>query len=481
MTGFAHAFTLNNNSSSKPNTPIIEMASWTNHSLCNVDGLEEVFDNGNFSVTNGGMDHYVFEFENANHVPYYTETTDCTLAPDQTITLERLEVDSNNSYYTNDIVDNLETFPIQLEEGMWSGIHANGMLLESNKESHVKMTLFTGGVGVAGQQVLVAVNASATQEYPVSTNIPYNQIAIPGLGRNLGSDGWAYGAVASGTPVDVTPTVKNVLMYTFSWPTATAHAPISTTVHTALTDTNRARTNLGVGEQVSLSFDPPFNNMPGPFALDWSTTAGGVDATGNFVAPSNAASATVTATVHGDGTKVDFPTFNVVEPSSPTAKIKSTHSTPAIPSGFSGAFMELDVTLQPTDVSFYRVQVYEVSNDVINATGYWTNSYSPPKHTSANQWHSVNENNLIDKSGNFDTCEDLFVYPSQSPPSPQYAPGGEFTWPIPARWAIDINHTNSLSWSPQHFKLDSDGTLTIDKFGVSVERDTTNNINPDIP
>ena len=60
---------------------VIESAYWTNHSLCIVDGFEEVFDGGSFSVTNGGMDHYVREFQDASGAPYDTQTTDDTLAP----------------------------------------------------------------------------------------------------------------------------------------------------------------------------------------------------------------------------------------------------------------------------------------------------------------------------------------------------------------------------------------------------------------
>jgi hypothetical protein len=83
----------------------------------------------------------------------------------------------------------------------------------------VKMTLHTGGAGVIGQQMLVAVSGSATEELatpPYSTNIPYGQITIPGLGKNLGTDGNAYGEANNGASVDVTPTVTGVPMYSFT-------------------------------------------------------------------------------------------------------------------------------------------------------------------------------------------------------------------------------------------------------------------------
>jgi hypothetical protein len=85
------------------------------------------------------------------------------------------------------------------------------------------MTLHTGGAGVIGQQMLVAVSGSATEELvkpsfgqAATSNIPYDQIKIPGLGKNLGTDGNAYGEANNGASVDVTPTVTGVPMYSFT-------------------------------------------------------------------------------------------------------------------------------------------------------------------------------------------------------------------------------------------------------------------------
>ena len=61
-----------------------------------------------------------------------------------------------------------------------------------------------------------------------------------------------------------------------------------------------------------------------------------------------------------------------------------------------------------------------------------------------------------------------------------WSPGGEFTWPITAFWRIGIN-LDVLPWSDQHFKLDSSGTMTITKFGISVTRDINNNRTPSLP
>jgi hypothetical protein len=78
----------------------------------------------------------------------------------------------------------------------------------------------------------------------------------------------------------------------------------------SLTPTNRARTTVGVGEEVEFYFSPTL-----PVKVDWSTTAGSVWPTNEvytrFTAPSNAATATVTLTY---GRPVTNVTFTVIEP-----------------------------------------------------------------------------------------------------------------------------------------------------------------------
>jgi hypothetical protein len=94
----------------------------------------------------------------------------------------------------------------------------------------VKITFYAGGPGVLGQQVLVAVNPPSQAQQEVTQPgfasggpvIPYEQTSIPGLGKNLGTDGWAYGEKDNGTLVDVTPTA-GAPMYNFPWPNASAY------------------------------------------------------------------------------------------------------------------------------------------------------------------------------------------------------------------------------------------------------------------
>ena len=121
-----------------------------------------------------------------------------------------------------------------LENGKLSGKYWPNpdCIITQDKSSNVKMTFYVGGFGVLGQQVLVAVNPPSQAQQEVTQpgfasggpEIPYEQTSIPGLGKNLGTDGWAYGQTTiGGDPIDVTPTA-GAPMYNFPWPNVTAYA-----------------------------------------------------------------------------------------------------------------------------------------------------------------------------------------------------------------------------------------------------------------
>ena len=54
-------------------------------------------------------------------------------------------------------------------------------------------------------------------------------------------------------------------------------------------------------------------------------------------------------------------------------------------------------------------------------------------------------------------------------------PGGGFKWRIPALWKVGDGPTNALGWSDQVFRLEADGTMTVQKFGHSVTRHVDEN------
>jgi hypothetical protein len=171
------------------------------------------------------------------------------------------------------------------------------------------MKLFTGGKGVM-QQNLWNLSASAAKLYPAVAIPPPFSIGSAGETDPTGN---AWAVFAAGITVDTT--VKaNSPGYTFG-DGAVEYTFTHVTIVPALTDTNLARLNLGVGEQVILG------GMPG--STIWSTSAGRLSATTgstiNFFAPSNAASVTVTASVNGQQIAT---TFKVFEPSG-LARVKT--------------------------------------------------------------------------------------------------------------------------------------------------------------
>ena len=127
----------------------------------------------------------------------------------------------------------------------------------------------------------------------------------------------------------------------------------------------------------------------------------------------------------------------------------------------------MDVVLQPTNVSFYRVQIIEPVANATNRTGCFTNTV-PPNHDSthgAGKWHSVVCNNLISDL-DFDHAA-CFGGP--------VGQAGSYTWPISPLWQVVGDTTsNALSgWTDQVHTLDSDGTTTVEKLGHHVTRHTS--------
>ena len=225
----------------------------------------------------------------------------------------------------------------------------------------------------------------------------------------------------------------------------------------ATTPTNRARTNLGVGEYVDLSFNPP-----APTNTTWTTTAGGlwtnVGSYNYFTAPSNAATATVTATLPG-GAQQSI-SFNVVPPTmNVQATIISNFNYPAFTLGVG---MTLNVVLNPTNVSFRRVQIMEVGQDATNMTGYFTNTSLFTSNPANLLRHNANTNwQFLDSLNSFRD----YAYLSITVPILEFSPGS-LTWQIPVMWMVGTSgSTNSLGQANQVFTIDANGTMTVTKYG----------------
>ena len=262
----------------------------------------------------------------------------------------------------------------------------------------------------------------------------------------------------AGTTTNVTPVATQLYGYNDILFNNQVFQLISQCV--ATTPGSQARTNLGVGEQVNLYFNPAL-----PTNATWTTTAGGLSVTSGttnlFTAPSNAANVTVTATV--GSLPINF-CFKVFEPSG--YDHSQTIGTNHYPVGVAGVGMTNIIWIAPTNVSFSRVSIMEVGEDASNIYGYFT-QWTPQqlRHNTADVWTQLNVANQFQ-----DWASHSFY------PSPWSA--GSFMWDIPAKWRVTgSNVTNSMNGWNQTVSIDASGTMTVQKFGHSATRTINDVIN----
>jgi len=295
---------------------------------------------------------------------------------------------------------------------------------------------------------------------PDDETVADERVNLGGLGH-LDANGKVYVWLADNARVDVTPTIKGAKDYSFPQPSYQVINLTHLTEHPALTDTNRARLNLGVGEEVDLS------GMPD--GTTWSASAGGISTnvygTIVFTAPSHATNATVSATVSNQTLQV---AFVVKEPSGVDHAINKNIIHYAKNANAVG--MDNYVWIAPTSVSFYRVELIEIPGPATGVSGYWasTNYSGDLSHHPNTNWLSLSEDNLW-PGGGYDEATD----PANAPPWYD----GTFQWDIPVGWrVIGMSATNSISQWHQYFTIYPNGTETIEKFGLKVTRTTNDDI-----
>lgn len=328
------------------------------------------------------------------------------------------------------------------------------------------MTLTTGGAASSTAKNLFEISASAqtqTNAEPPNTDhvpwlpyspfvpVPYDQISVDSFGQ-LDSEGKAYAVLPDNKDVIATAHIKGHDKNTYRL-TPAKYTLTSYTLHLALTNTNRNRTTLGVGEEVSLS------GMPA--SAIWNASAGGLSVTNGsstlFTAPSNAAIVSVVAMVKNVSLAM---IFDVVEPGGYDAKIITTNHYSA---GTVGVGMKDLLHIHPTDVSFYRVTLAEDTNSVETRTGYFSN------HT------NVIVNTLVgsaDLDDNNSFTDETAVGPFYFLPQPWYLGGLENT--IPVYWQITGSSSNNFygNFTTTTLLLDSSGNMNRSKFGITITRST---------
>jgi len=225
----------------------------------------------------------------------------------------------------------------------------------------------------------------------------------------------------------------------------------SQTVATA--PANLARTKIGVGEEVNLTFSGG--------TATWTTTGGRLSsdsgATVRFTAPDRAASITITAT--GSTCTATIP-FNVVEPSdvaqrqTPGTNVKHTVNKPS-------TGMKMDIYLLPDDVCFYNVETIE-EEATANDTGVYALIDDKAHHPDTTP--STNSMTVVAGLGTKCNGQDKAYsgYPLGTPP---FAPGSRI-WVIPTNFRVGGGAWKLIKPVTQQHTLASDGTtLTMSKAG----------------
>ena len=164
-----------------------------------------------WSEKTGGAGHYLMTAVN------YFLSWDFTIAQDKSIPFDHYADSTGQDYYTNGIAvtdDNFWLGDALQQFGAVKAFGSNPKDIWIKKSATVKVVFHTGGQAVAGQQSLYVVSGSATKQEAGrnsafativdKTNVPPEQVTVPGLGKNLDADSVASAALPNPPKVDVT-------------------------------------------------------------------------------------------------------------------------------------------------------------------------------------------------------------------------------------------------------------------------------------
>ena len=228
---------------------------------------------------------------------------------------------------------------------------------------------------------------------------------------------------------------------------------------------DRKRTKLGVGEEVKLTITPASLSP-----IKWSVTGDGKlsstsGSTVTFTAHDTASKPKITAEYAGTKKDVEF---EVVAPTTPTVTRVSVLS--SYIAGQAGSGMTCQFQYNPTDVSFYRVQILEVPGPATNVTGYFTN----PTFSAAALYHNPNPNFVSLGPDNklagavVDTAAYKISIPNGTGGWPAWSDGG-FEWVIPNKYRV-TGASNTTGYPvgnvTQKFTIATSGATTVTKQGA---------------
>ena len=212
----------------------------------------------------------------------------------------------------------------------------------------------------------------------------------------------------------------------------------------ATSPANRARTKIGVGEEVDLTVSP------GP--ATWTITSGsgtitpssGSNSTVRYTASDTTGSVTITATGQGCSCTI---TLTVVPPShwtmqkQPGTNLK--HETGRPDCGWKGVMY-----VHPNDVNFYRVETREMDSKSVATGSYnpnlhdkWHGNYPPPDR--ASEWFLIRRHSEAD--GSTDDVPDEIYSGDPGRAARGAAPpftAGSMYFPITIQWRVLGGATN---------------------------------------
>ncbi len=226
---------------------------------------------------------------------------------------------------------------------------------------------------------------------------------------------------------------------------------------------DRKRTKIGVGEEVKLTITPATLSP-----INWNVTGNGklsanTGSTVTFTANDSASKPKITADYAG--TKVDVE-FEVFAPTAPTVTKDSELG--GYPAGQAGTGMTCQFQYNPTDVSFYRVQILEVPGPATSITGYFTSfSAAALAHHPSPTWVTLGADNKLAGAVR-DTAAIASPLPNGTGGFPAWSDGG-FDWVIPNKYrVIGASATGGYPVGnvTQTFRIKASGVTTVTKQGT---------------
>lgn len=236
--------------------------------------------------------------------------------------------------------------------------------------------------------------------------------------------------------------------------------PCTITSQTVATSpANRARTKIGVGEEVDLTVSP----APATWAITSGggtlTPSAGSQPTVRFKADDNAASVTITATGSGCSCSI---TFSVVRPSNWKMKRVAGENVKHT-SGNTEVYWHGNTFYQPADVNFYNIETREKDSQCVGTgskisnNGLYHGNYPPPDR--ASDW--LSEVGHTDADG---TLEASFDNVSLADPgvaargaAPPFTPGLSH-FDIVIQWrVVGLATVHDLPSQPQEGEIFADG------------------------